>query len=420
MIFHFINILNSKSGYTHFTARFLTTLLILFSAVLKVNASNNNPKTYRKQADFKIFFPVDNAVLYAEYKKNAILLDKIAQIIDSISVKPNMHFIDFKVCGYSSPDGLESHNILLSIQRMKQIKAFMIKKYGIDPDIIHTSYVAENWQELDSLVRKSNIKRREELLEIIESNRRNDEKERYIRYHFGDQYKVLLREFYPKLRYATMHIDYEDSEIPLDLIAETEENTDTIKSDIVDTLNIQETNTVKKAKEFRPWIAVKNNLLYDLILAPNIEIERWFGKNNQWSIMLEWQSPWYTWHKNSRAYEIMNFGAELRYWFNSNSKNHRWLTGFFMGAYAMSGKYDVEWNSNGNQGEYWSPGLTFGYAHKIAKRWNMEYSIGAGWLSTNYRHYKGMLGNNELIWQYSGHDYYFGPTKAKIALVFML
>jgi len=86
----------------------------------------------------------------------------------------------------------------------------------------------------------------------------------------------------------------------------------------------------------------------------------------------------------------------------------------------MSGKYDLEWNNKGNQGEFWSPGLTFGYAHKIGRRWNMEYSIGAGWLSTNYRHYKGMLGNNELIWQYSGHDYYFGPTKAKIALVFML
>ena len=111
-------------------------MLTLFFAILQANASYDEPKTYRKQADFKIFFPVNNAVLYAEYKKNAILLDKITQIIDSISAKPNMHFIDFKVCGYSSPDGLESHNILLSIQRMKQIKNFMIKKYGIDPIFI--------------------------------------------------------------------------------------------------------------------------------------------------------------------------------------------------------------------------------------------------------------------------------------------
>lgn len=419
MIFHFVNILNNKSDHTNYATRFLTTLLTLFFAILQVNASYDEPKTYRKQADFKIFFPVNNAVLYAEYKKNAILLDKITQIIDSISAKPNMHFIDFKVCGYSSPDGLESHNILLSIQRMKQIKNFMIKKYGIDPDIIHTSYVAENWLELDSLVRKSNIKRREELLEIIESNRRNDEKEKYIRYHFGDQYKMLLREFYPKLRYATMHIDYEDSEKPQDIDSEIEEETENITPVATDTIAFEASNETEK-KEFRPWIAIKNNLLYDLILAPNIEIERWFGKNNQWSVMLEWQSPWYTWHKNSRAYEILNLGVELRYWFNSNNKKHRWLTGFFMGAYAMSGKYDLEWNSKGNQGEYWSPGLTFGYAHKISKRWNMEYSIGAGWLTTNYRHYIGLFDNTNLIWQYSGHENYFGPTKAKVSLVFML
>lgn len=417
MIFHFLNILTIKRGYAHHTTRLLTLLILLFFMVLQIKSAPDEPITYKKQADFKIYFPVDNADLHSQYMGNATLLNRIAEIIDSIAEKPNMRFLDFKVCGYSSPDGLESHNIRLSRQRMKQIKDFMTHRFGIDPDIIHTSFVAENWQELDSLVRKSDIKRREGLLRVIESKRRNDDKERLIRYHFGDQYKVLLREFYPKLRYTVMHIDYEDSELPEGMNVE-EEKADTILP--MDTIQVVEPQVVAIPKNIRPWIAIKNNLLYDLALAPNIEIERWFGKNNQWSIMLDWVSPWYTWHKNSRAYEILSLGVEMRYWLNAKSRKNRWLTGFFIGAYTMSGKYDLEWNNKGNQGEFWSPGLTFGYAHQIGRRWNMEYSIGAGWLSTNYRHYKGMLGNNELIWQYSGHDYYFGPTKAKIALVFML
>ena len=71
MIFHFVNILNNKSDHTNYATRFLTTLLTLFFAILQANASYDEPKTYRKQADFKIFFPVNNAVLYAEYKKLA-------------------------------------------------------------------------------------------------------------------------------------------------------------------------------------------------------------------------------------------------------------------------------------------------------------------------------------------------------------
>ena len=76
-----------------------------------------------------------------------------------------------------------------------------------------------------------------------------------------------------------------------------EEKADTILP--MDTIQVVEPQVVAIPKNIRPWIAIKNNLLYDLALAPNIEIERWFGKDNQWSIMIDWMSPWYTWHKNS-------------------------------------------------------------------------------------------------------------------------
>lgn len=39
-------------------------------------------------------------------------------------------------------------------------------------------------------------------------------------------------------------------------------------------------------------LALKNNLLYDLALAPNIEIEIPVGK--RWSVNLEYKSPWWS------------------------------------------------------------------------------------------------------------------------------
>ena len=39
-------------------------------------------------------------------------------------------------------------------------------------------------------------------------------------------------------------------------------------------------------------LALKNNLLYDLALAPNIEIEIPVGK--RWSVNMEYKSPWWS------------------------------------------------------------------------------------------------------------------------------
>ena len=53
---------------------------------------------------------------------------------------------------------------------------------------------------------------------------------------------MLLREFYPKLRYATMHIDYEDSEKPQDIDSEIEEETENITPVATDTIAFEASN----------------------------------------------------------------------------------------------------------------------------------------------------------------------------------
>ena len=86
----------------------------------------------------------------------------------------------------------------------------------------------------------------------------------------------------------------------------------------------------------------------------------------------------------------------------------------------MSGKYDFQWEKElCYQGEYWSAGITYGYALPICKWANMEFSISAGYLYSDYRHYQPDDG-----WEHLFRDYYnagkvrwIGPTKAKISLV---
>ena len=71
------------------------------------------------------------------------------------------------------------------------------------------------------------------------------------------------------------------------------------------------------------------------------------------------------------------------------------------------------------QGEYWSAGLTYGYAIKLTRHLNMEFSLSLGYLSSSYRHYYP-ADDYSLLWRDKskvGRISYFGPTKLKVSLV---
>lgn len=51
-------------------------------------------------------------------------------------------------------------------------------------------------------------------------------------------------------------------------------------------------------------LALKNNLLYDLALAPNIEIEIPVGK--RWSVNLEYKSPWWSNSSKEICYQLIS------------------------------------------------------------------------------------------------------------------
>lgn len=166
--------------------------------------------------------------------------------------------------------------------------------------------------------------------------------------------------------------------------------------------------------------AVKTNLLWDALLAPNVEVEVPIGRQRRWTVMGEWWNPWYTWHHNSRAYQVQLFGAELRRWNHIPDQCHELMTGAFWGLYAAWAKYDLEWNSRGNQGEVYSLGVTAGWATRIAKRLHLELSASIGGFYSPLRHYHGMFDDTHLIWQHNDNIFYVGPTKLKVSLVWML
>lgn len=166
-----------------------------------------------------------------------------------------------------------------------------------------------------------------------------------------------------------------------------------------------------------PMVALKTNLLFDLALAPNVEAE--LPLTPQWSVMGEAWFPWYVWHTNGRAYEVLTLGLEGRRWLGRREELPP-LQGHFIGVYGAWSKYDLEWSDVGDQGELWSFGLTYGHSWRLAERLNLEASLSIGYLWGTRHHYHNEFQGEHLIWKYDATLRYFGPTKAKVSLVWKL
>ena len=103
------------------------------------------------------------------------------------------------------------------------------------------------------------------------------------------------------------------------------------------------------------------------------------------------------------------------------------MTGFFAGANVGGGYYDFMLNNKrtGIQGEFYiMAGLSAGYAHSICSndRVRLEYALGFGYLQTNYRKYHWddfdyvLDAPRKQVWKTS----IFGPTQAKVSLVYLI
>ena len=95
------------------------------------------------------------------------------------------------------------------------------------------------------------------------------------------------------------------------------------------------------------------------------------------------------------------------------------MAGHLIGAYAEGGIYDFQFKGDGYQGRYYAAsGLTYGYAKQIARHLSFEFSLGIGYLTTEYKKYTPYEG--DLVWKSSARYNFIGPTKAKVSLVWLI
>ena len=370
-------------------------------------------------------FEHNKSEINPDFLNNAATLERMEEMVGRIVNDSVLRVRDILIIGMASIEGSYDYNRQLAYDRALAVKNYLQQRFPLADDVFELVSAGEAWSELRSQVEDHEFEGKQQVLNIIDKVSNPWLREFRIReLNNGEVYKYLFDHHFADQRtagYIRIYYDQVERQAPepQQEVVSAEEPAPVLEP------------APQYAQEYQPvynmeddrrwWIAVKTNLLFDAALAPNIEVERWFGKNRRFSVMAEVWFPWYVWRHNSNAYEILTIGLEGRYWFNPSKKRpNRPLTGLFAGVYAAGGKYDIEWKSEGDQGEFTSLGATIGYAWRIGRNLNLEASASAGWVAGPYRHYEGRFDDTHLIWQRNGHLSYFGPTKLKLSLVWLL
>jgi hypothetical protein len=171
-------------------------------------------------------------------------------------------------------------------------------------------------------------------------------------------------------------------------------------------------------KEQKPfYMAAKTNMLYDLGIVPNVGVEFYLGKN--FSVVGNWMYSW--WKSDKAAWYWRTYGGDLavRYWFGKKAQEKP-LQGHHVGLYGQIVTYDFEVGGRGYLGDRWSwgAGAEYGYSLPVAKRLNIDFNLGVGYLGGEFKEYLPIDGH--YVWQVTKHRHWFGPTKAEISLTWLL
>jgi hypothetical protein len=135
----------------------------------------------------------------------------------------------------------------------------------------------------------------------------------------------------------------------------------------------------------RPLFIIKTNLLYDAALTPHIGVEVPLGE--RFSVVAEFMRGWWLKRDWSFCWQLEAAALEGRYWFSPLMERHA-RGGWFAGVFAQAGFYDFQLSATaGVQGECVMTGVSGGYLCPLGGAWSLEFSLGVGYLLTDYRRY---------------------------------
>lgn len=239
----------------------------------------------------------------------------------------------------------------------------------------------------------------------------------------GIPYHYMYKKYFPALRFSQLFLWYDKVQKPQ--IPDSIPKWGKVKQS-VDTVSNTDSIYIEPSPIRKPfYMAMRTNMLFDVLLLPNIGLEFYLGKN--WSLAANWMYGW--WNIDRRHWYWRAYGGDIaiRKWLGKAAEEKP-LTGHHIGFYTQIFTYDFETGGRGYMGgkpggTLWDKmnyivGAEYGYSLPIARRLNIDFTIGAGYWGGIYHEYKPEA--DYYLWQSTKERRWIGPTKAEISLVWLI
>jgi hypothetical protein len=369
---------------------FLSVLLLCSSSVF--GSFGHFPKDKYKTVDedivnkWQVNFAVGSYELDSTFNGNLETLRDIKAKIQELKNNGDKYTVlGIKIRGYASPEGSIELNQILSERRAQSLQLYLMHVSGLPTDRFDTEGCGENWEELKEMIRNDHLKWGDKIIEIIESVPQGQDPEKALRkYKQGIYYRILLKQYFPKLRSAsTVQLVRLTPVVKDTVVTKVEEP---VKQDTVVPVAQEVVTPIAPVKNCGcepPFMGINTNALYWAFLIPNIGVELYLG--NRYSLLCDGTYKWKTFSAKHNRYNISTITGELRYWFTGGKT----FTGWYLGAYGRYGEYDIKLGHTGRTGYVGGGGLSGGYVFSFhhVKCLFFELGASAGYDHLRYRRY---------------------------------
>lgn len=433
------------TNFFKFVLSLITTSIFIGGNL--VYGQQRQPVEYLDTLSIVITYRIGQSVIVPTLGSNSTELAKLDRFMNDwlTNIDPNdpiTHTLD--ITGVCSVDGSYKTNVYISQMRAIATRRWLERHYTFSKNVVlRTFNISEDWDGFIALVKSSGDVYTNQMLSIIEKEKDFDKRERSLRAlaggapwrrmmeKMGDSRSTHInlvskrtkkeRGSVASTARSSSILEHEyyvplDQELykprPLNITPISIPNSDWKIMRSASKLPTFESTTTKGCGFF-PF-ALKTNLLFDAVTALNVELE--VPITPHFSLAAEYVFPWWLTKGHNYCFQLIYGTLEGRYWFGDRSKRGM-LEGFFVGAHAGIGYYDFQSKTQGYQGEVLIGGLSAGYSIKLNRTFNLELSVGGGYIYTKYRYYIPKDDYTILAYQHRGIYGNYVPTKAKIALV---
>lgn len=381
----------------------------------------------------EVFFPVSHTRLDPAFAGNGSRINRLVESVDSLrGADPSVVLRAVRVEGAASPEGSVAFNKWLSEGRADAIFSYVGSLTELPDSLTSAEYLGRDWSGLYAAVMAdSEVPYRDEVIALLAEGgvltpegpaRGGDALLADLKsLQGGAPYAYLLREIFPRLRSSRLVVDYTLS-IPSRLGEGPSLLPDLPSGFTPFALTVPKTLT-RRSRPF--YMALKSNLITDALAIPSLSAEFYVGRS--WSVVANWMYGW--WDNDSRHRYWRAYGGDLavRRWFGKRAAEKP-LTGHHLGIYGGVMTFDFEFGGQGimggrPRGTLWDRclaygGIEYGYSLPVARRINIDFTIGFGYMGGRYLKYRPVDGGYEWLSTHSLN--WFGPTKAEVSLVWLI